>query len=162
MKSKKKVAKEAVKAAIKEIKETVKEAKETAKEAKGEVNELKEQAKIKKMKVFELKVTKLELIHLRDMMSVLFSSPTEKTISQVLAESEDRAFEENSLWKKIAAACLEANLPINDEAPDYAVMPIGPAPMGIFMLGQEDAPQVAHSFLKTAEAKEQQEEEEEV
>lgn len=120
--------------------------------------EAKEEDKIKKTRIFELKLTKLELVHLRDMLSILFPSPTEKTISQAMAESEDRVFEENSLWKKIAALCIDAQLPIDDEAPDYAVMPVGPAPMGIFMLGQEDAPQEMHSFLKTEGDKDQEEE----
>lgn len=121
---------------------------------------VKEEVKIKKVSLYDLKLSKLELIHLRDMLSILFPSATEKTISQALAESEDRSFEENSLWNKIAALCDEAQVPIEDEAPDYAVMPVGPAPMGIFMLGQEESPRASHSFLKSEELETQEEEEE--
>lgn len=119
---------------------------------------LKEEGKIKKTKLFELKLSKLELAHLRDMLSILYPSPTEKTISQALAESENRSFEENALWNKVAFLCSEAKLPIEDEAPDYAVMPVGPAPMGVFMLGQEDAPRELHSFLKSEDQDAQEEE----
>lgn len=121
---------------------------------------VKEEDKIKKTKLYELKLSKLELVHLRDMLSILYPTPTEKTISQALAESEDRSFEENALWNKIAFLCSDAKVPIEDEAPDYAIMPVGPAPMGVFMLGQEDSPQSTHSFLKPEEAEEAEEEEE--
>ena len=109
---------------------------------------VKEEEKIKKIKLFELKLSKIELIHLRDMLSILFPSAEEKTISQALAASEHRTFEEVSLWKKIASLCVDAEVPIDDEAPDYAVVPTGHAPMGVFMLHQDDEEQAKLSFLK--------------
>lgn len=128
---------------------------------KSKKKEVKEEDKIKKTKVFELKLNKLEIVHLRDMLSILYPSASEKTISQALAESEDRVFEENSLWNKIASLCVDAKVPVEDEAPDYAIMPVGPAPMGVFMLGQEDSPQMTHSFLKSEETEPEDQEQEE-
>jgi len=94
--------------------------------------------KVKLKKTFDLRLTKTELLHLRDMMSILFPSVGDKTVSQCLAETEKRTFEEASLWKKISEACVDADLPVGDDAPDYAVVPIGHAPMGVFMLDQDD------------------------
>jgi hypothetical protein len=100
---------------------------------------LDEEAKIKRKELYELRLTSLELIHLRDMLSILYPSETKKTISQSLASSEEREFEESSLWKKVSRACVEAKLPIGEEAPDYAIVPIAHPPMGIFMLGQNES-----------------------
>ena len=108
----------------------------------------KEKEKIKKTKLFELSISRTELIHLRDMLSILFPSTDEKTVSQALAASEQRTFEESTLWKKIATLCVDAGVPIDDEAPDYAVIPIGHAPMSIFMLGQDEDQQTKLPFLK--------------
>lgn len=109
---------------------------------------VKEEEKVKKTKLFELKLSKTELIHLRDMLSILFPSADEKTISQALATAEQRTFEESSLWKKIASLCVDAEVPVDDEAPDYAIVPIGHAPMGVFMLGQDEEQQTKLPFLK--------------
>lgn len=98
-----------------------------------------EEAKIKKNKVFALQVTKVELVHLRDMLSILYPSESKRTISQTLADSESRLFEESNLWKKVAGLCEEAGLPVGDEAPDYAIVPIGHPPMGVFMLSEEES-----------------------
>lgn len=110
-----------------------------------------EDIKIKRLKIFSLNLTKLELVHLRDILSILYPTNSEKTISQALAEIENRTIEENILWNKVSSLCDSANIPIDSEAPDYVMLPVGPAPMGIFMLGQEEEQQVMQTFLKETE-----------
>jgi len=114
-----------------------------------------DESKIKKNKVFTLNVTRLELVHLRDMLSILYPSESKRTISQTLADSESRLFEEGNLWKKVAGLCEEAALPVGDEAPDYAIVPVGHPPMGVFMLSQEESELLskeARGFLKKDDA----------
>lgn len=108
-----------------------------------------EDIKVKRRETCFLKLTKLELVHIRDMLSILYPSENKRTISQSLAEAEQRTFEESSLWNKISDLCVEFNLPVGDDAPDYAIMPIAHAPMAVFMLGQEEAmPTESKGFLK--------------
>lgn len=94
--------------------------------------------KIKKRKTYEVRFTRSELAHIRDLFSVVFPPDTRKTLSQQLAEVEDRVFLEDRLWEKLTATMKEANLPLGEEAPDHIVAPIGPPPMGIFPFEQED------------------------
>lgn len=131
------------------------------KSKKKEAAEDLDESKIKKNKVFTLNVTRLELVHLRDMLSILYPSESKRTISQTLADSESRLFEEGNLWKKVACLCEEAALPVGDEAPDYAIVPVGHPPMGVFMLSQEESELLskeARGFLKKDDADADEEE----
>ncbi len=92
---------------------------------------------IKKRKTHELHFTKFELLHLRDMLGVVLPPNTNKTLSQHLAELENRVLIESALWNKISSACSEAGLPVGDQAPDYIVAPISSPAMGIFQLASE-------------------------
>jgi len=94
--------------------------------------------KIKKRKTYDLRLTRTELAHLRDLFSVVLPPDTKKTMSQHLAELEDRLYVEDKLWTKISDLLSEANLPNGDEAPDYIVAPIAPPPMGVFPLSIHD------------------------
>ena len=94
---------------------------------------------IKKNKTVQVKLTKLELVHLRDLMSVLLPPEATKTLSAALAEVESRPIVESILWKKIAAACEEAGLPVADEAPDYIIAAMGTPQLGVFQLASEPA-----------------------
>ncbi|NBW09581.1 MAG: hypothetical protein EBR82_16305 [Caulobacteraceae bacterium] len=94
---------------------------------------------IKKNKTTQVKLTKLELVHLRDLMSVLLPPEATKTLSAALAEVESRPIVESILWKKIAAACEEAGLPVADEAPDYIIAAMGTPQLGVFQLASEPA-----------------------
>lgn len=94
---------------------------------------------IKRRKTFALKLTKFELLHLRDMFSVSLPPDASKTLSQHLAELENRVLIENALWNKIASVCSEASLPTGEEAPDYIVAPISSPAMGVFQLASEPA-----------------------
>lgn len=117
-----------------------------------------DESKIKKNKMFSLNVTRVELVHLRDMLSILYPSESKKTISQTLADTESRLYEECILWKKVAFLCEEAELPVGDDSPDYAIIPIGHAPMGVFMLSQEEADILSEpkGFLKKTDIDEEE------
>ena len=62
---------------------------------------------------------------------------TDKTLSQHLAELENRVLIESALWSKISSACAEAGLPTGDDAPDYIVAPISSPAMSVFQLSSE-------------------------
>lgn len=93
--------------------------------------------KIKKQKSFTLKLTKFELLHLRDLMSVLLPPTGDETLSGALAKLENRSVIEGMLWKKIASSCVEARLPMMESAPDYMIAPIAPPPLGVFQINTE-------------------------
>lgn len=93
--------------------------------------------KIHRQKTFDLCLTKHELLHVRDMMSIILPPNGEKTISQNLAELEDRTLIETMLWEKISKLCSAANLPLGNEAPDYVVAPNGPPPMAVFHINHD-------------------------
>lgn len=113
--------------------------------------------KIHRQKTFDLTLTKHELLHVRDLMSLMLPPNGEKTVSQALAEVEERNLIESSLWEKVTKLCVVANLPLNNEAPDYIVAPIGPPPMGIFHVNHDMEQQAgsagASSFLPEDESK---------
>jgi len=94
--------------------------------------------KIKKRKTYDLRLTRTELAHLRDLFSVVLPPDTKKTISQHLAELEDRVYVEDKLWTKISELLVTAEIPNGDEAPDFIVAPIAPPPMGVFPLSVDD------------------------
>ena len=66
------------------------------------------------------------------------SPKAEQTVSQALAEAEERTLIESRLWQRIVAACREANLPMDEEAPDFVCAAIVPTPtVGVFRLAHE-------------------------
>ena len=94
--------------------------------------------KIKKRKTYDLRLTRTELVHLRDLFSIVLPPDTKKTISQHLAEVEDRVYVEDKLWSKLADLLNDAKLPFGDEAPDFIVAPTAPPSMGVFPLSTDD------------------------
>ncbi|MBM3194149.1 MAG: hypothetical protein FJZ60_00110 [Chlamydiae bacterium] len=129
--------------------------KETSKKVEEREPEIKRQA------VFELQLSRFELLHLRDLMSILLPPNGEQTLSQALAAVEDRNLIESILWEKMSALCSEAGLPLNGEAPDYIVAPTSPPPMGVFQINQDlqsGTTQVA-GFLPNDEEVDQEKEE---
>lgn len=94
--------------------------------------------KIKKRKTYDLRLTRTELAHLRDLFGVVLPPDTKKTISQHLAELEDRVYVEDKLWSKISDLLNEAEVPNGDEAPDFIVAPTAPPSMGVFPLSVDD------------------------
>lgn len=92
---------------------------------------------VKKNKTFELKLTKAELIHLRDIMSVVLPPDVNTTLSQQLAELENRTPIESLLWKKVYESCKSAGLPVDEEAPDYIIAPAASPTLKVFHMSVE-------------------------
>ena len=92
---------------------------------------------IKKHETFDLNLTKFELLHLRDLMSVLLPPDGGQTLSEALASVEERSLIESMLWDKLSKLCKTAKLPVDAEAPDYIVAPVSAPPMGIFQVNQD-------------------------
>lgn len=115
---------------------------------------------IKRRKTFTVRLTKFELIHLRDLFSVLLPSEMKETLSQRLAQSQDRALVEAKLWQKLARVCHEADLPMDDDAPDFVVAAAAAPPVGVFELAHEPAPPVEEEEEGTDIFEEEKDEEE--
>jgi len=96
-----------------------------------------EQPEIKRRKTQELRLTRFELLHLRDLMTVVLPPEGKQTLSGALAVLENRTLIEAVLWKKVSKACEEVGLPLGDEAPDYVIAAIAAAPLGVFQLAHD-------------------------
>jgi hypothetical protein len=96
---------------------------------------------IKRRKTFVVRLTKFELLHLRDLFSVALPPEMKETLSQRLAQSQERVLVESKLWQKLVLACSEAGLPMGDDAPDFVVSASGAPPIGVFELAHEPATQ---------------------
>jgi hypothetical protein len=116
-------------------------------------------AEIKKKKIHLLKLTKYELLHLRDLFSVSLPPDAKKTVSQVLAESENRAFVETNLWNKVSDACKNAELPMGDDAPDYIIAPTSTPSLGIFQIDSEPNAEQEKSIFEEDEITEDENDE---
>lgn len=91
-------------------------------------------------KSFSLKLTKQEVIHLRDLFSVLLPVDMKSTISQSLAAGQGRHLVESKLWNKLASLCNEAQIPVGDDAPDFIVTASAPPTLGVFEMMTDDHP----------------------
>lgn len=96
-----------------------------------------EEGKLRQRKTATLRLTKFELVHLRDLMSVLTPPTVDTTISQHLAGLENRSIVESVLWRKVSHACEEMAIPMGDDAPDFIVAPASPPPIGVFRLADD-------------------------
>jgi hypothetical protein len=70
-------------------------------------------------------------------MSVCLPPEGKQTLSGALATLENRQLIESLLWKKVSAACAEAQLPTGEDAPDYVIAPTGITPLGVFQLASD-------------------------
>ena len=107
---------------------------------------------IRRKKTFPVRLTRFELLHLRDLFSVLLASETSQTVSQALAAVEDRRLVEARLWQKLAVAVAEAGLPTDDDAPDFVVAASQSPPVGVFKLAEEPASAAAASSDEEAKS----------
>lgn len=109
---------------------------------------------IKTKQVFSLRLSKQELLHLRDLFGVLLPADMKATISQSLAASQGRHLIESKLWNKLSSLCEEANIPCGDEAPDFIVTMSAPPQLGVFEMmpeileQEEDIPGGLQSILQ--------------
>lgn len=89
----------------------------------------------KRLKIFELKLTADELAHFRDLMSIMLPPDGTTTLSQSLAKvNQQKTMVEAKLWAKLVEKCKEADVPTDDEAPDYAVGVSGVPTLAVFSL----------------------------
>lgn len=98
---------------------------------------MKDETKFSKRKTFDVRLTKFELLHLRDLMSILTPPEAQKTVSQHLAEAENRVMVEALLWKKISTTCETAGIPLGDDAPDFIVAPVASPAISVFRMASE-------------------------
>lgn len=93
-----------------------------------------EKKQSKKIVTFNLSMTAEELLHVRDLLSIILPPDGSVRLSESLAASEKRQASESTLWTKVANLCLEANLPVGDDAPDFAVGAVEPLVLGVFQV----------------------------
>ena len=91
----------------------------------------------KKCKTYGLRLTKLELLHLRDLFNIMLPPEMKTTVSQMLAAAEERPLIETCLWNKVVKACKEAKVTLGDDAPDFAVIPTSQPAVGVFKIASE-------------------------
>lgn len=115
----------------------------------------------KKRKTFDLRLTKFELVHLRDLFSVLLPLDLKQTVSQMLAATEDRSMVEARFWQKIAAACAAAEIPLDDGAPDFICAAASAPPIGVFRLAHDPDESAGQASSEKTVFDEAQSEEEE-
>ena len=82
--------------------------------------------------LFTLRLTRNELCHLRDVLGVRLPPTFESTLSEELAQRQQRVVTETNLWSKLGRVCEEANIALGDDAPDFVLGVSGPAPIGVF------------------------------
>lgn len=92
---------------------------------------------IKKHKTFSLKLNRYELLHLRDLFSIVLPPEGKQTVSSALAALENRTLVEALLWQKLSRSCEKAKLPVGEAAPDYVVAPVASPQLGIFQIAHE-------------------------
>lgn len=97
--------------------------------------------KLKKRKTYDLRLTKFELLHLRDLFSIALGPDAKRTVSQTLAEVESRPMVETFLWKKLSDLLEEAEVPTGDDAPDFVVASTETPPLSVFQLATEPTTQ---------------------
>ena len=91
----------------------------------------------KQRKTFTLRVTKAELLHLRDLFSILLPLEMKETVSHRLAHLQDRILVEAKLWQKVVVVCQEAQVPLDDDAPDFVVAASAAPPVSVFELAAD-------------------------
>lgn len=98
-----------------------------------------DQPTIRRKKTFHIRLTRYELLHLRDLLGITLSTEAQQTVSQALAAIEDRSLVEAKLWQKVGLACEEADLPTGDDAPDFVVAVSAPSPVSVFRIVEDPA-----------------------
>jgi|SRR6478752_9666519 len=98
---------------------------------------------IKRKKTFNVRLTRYELLHIRDLFAIMLPPDMKETLSQRLAQTQDRSLVEAQLWQKVVRACEEAELPLGDDAPDFVVTAASSPPVSVFEVAQNPSPQAS-------------------
>lgn len=75
----------------------------------------------KKGETHTLTLSRQQLIHLRDLMSIRLPPRYTRTISADLAKAEKRVSSESKLWKAIYEICENAKISTGHDAPDFSL-----------------------------------------
>lgn len=73
---------------------------------------------------FTLELTRRQLAHLRDLMSVNMPGDDDNNLSKQLAALERRVKAEQELWNQLYKACELAGVEVGDEAPDFSMQAV--------------------------------------
>jgi len=90
-----------------------------------------------RVNTFRVNLTRNELIHLRDVFSVTVPLDRDSTVSQMLATATNRSIVESGVWHKIATACVRAEIPVGDSAPDYVVVSVAQPQLNVMQVASE-------------------------
>jgi hypothetical protein len=102
-----------------------------------------QEIELKPKKSFSLKLSKQELVHLRDLFGVMLPADMKSTVSQSLASSQDRQLVESKLWNKIISLCSEAEVPMGEYAPDFVISISAPPQLNVFEMISEEESEVS-------------------
>ncbi len=95
-------------------------------------------SKVTGRKTFDLRLTKSELTHLRDLLGIVLPQDLKLTISQSLARCAGRSMIETRLWDKLATLCKLADVPLDEEAPDFTVSSVTNPTLEVCQIERED------------------------
>jgi hypothetical protein len=87
-----------------------------------------------KVATFNVSLTRMELAHLRDLFSIRLPPDFQETVSESLAALRERPLTESFLWQKLSDVLVKAGVPVNENAPDFTLLPTGPVPVGVFQV----------------------------
>lgn len=85
-----------------------------------------------------LTLTRDELIHLRDLMSVVLPPDGDKTLSSALAALSKSQVKEGILWKKILDVCVKNKIDVGPDAPDFYLDFAVPPTLTVFASDSSD------------------------
>lgn len=88
--------------------------------------------------LFELRLTKLELEHLRDMFNVRLPPDLQTTVSEALAVSQGRPSIEAMMWYKVSVLCGLAGVATGEGAPDFTVSIAASPTLDVFKLNEPE------------------------
>lgn len=81
-----------------------------------------------------LNLTQAELVHLRDLMSIMIPPDYENTVSQSLAKNVGRVIIETLLWKKLNDLCENCGIATGPAAPDYVLTSVSQPNIEVFRI----------------------------
>lgn len=109
----------------------------TTKKATPEKPVAEKKEKKPKTNGISLPLTRDELKHLRDLMSIVLP-PEGDTVSKVLASLGKNQVKEALLWQKVADLCVKNGLAIGADAPDFYIDQISPPVLDVVASGSEE------------------------
>lgn len=88
---------------------------------------------------FALELTRDEIVHIRNVLSVVLPPTGETRLSESLIEASelDEVVDVN-LWQKVWNLCEQVGIEVGDDAPDFLVGPCEPTPLAVFQINLEE------------------------